>query len=226
MVDNNNNLKEKDAQPTFSIIQRIKDGELSADILSKEERQNCVDTLLREGMTVPAMAQFFKRSEKTLKRDVELVIKRNANTLDADSRRNLASETIMYGRIHRDHLMKLARSKEASVSERAQAELFAAKVFIDAISKLQALGFLPTAPQGIVGDIYHHVDGIGQDASFPELRKMIEDVINTAKETDTLTPELQEEAKLLTLKIEKAEMAFEIGALKQIKPKKEEENDR
>ncbi len=51
---------------------------------------------------------------------------------------------------------------------------------------------------------------------------MIEDVINTAKETDTLTPELQEEAKSLTLKIEKAEMAFEVGVLKQIKPKKEE----
>lgn len=222
---NNDNLKEKDDRPTFSLIQRIKDGEISADILTKEERQSCVDTLLREGMTVPAMAQFFKRSEKTIKRDVDHAIKRNADTLDADSRRNLASEMLMYGRIHRDHLMKLARSKEASVSERAQAELFAAKVFIDVITKLQTLGFLPTAPQGIVGDIYHHVDGISQDISFPELRKMIEDIIDTAKETDTLTPELQEEAKCLTLKIEKAEMAFEIGVLKQIKPKKEEEDD-
>lgn len=224
MADNDN-LKEKEDKPTFSLIQQIKDGELAADILTKEERRNCVDTMLREGMTVPAMAQFFKRSEKTIKRDVEKVIKRNGDILDPDSRKNYASETIMYGRIHRDHLMKLARLKEASVSERAQAELYASKVYIDAISKLQSLGFIPTAPQGIVGDIYHHVDGIGQDASFPELRKMIEDVIDTAKETDALTPELQEEAKLLTLKIEKAEMAFEIGVLKQIKPKKEEEND-
>jgi transposase len=224
-MQNNDSLQDKNDQPTFSLIQRIKDGEISADILTKEERRNCVDTLLREGMAAPAMAQFFKRSKKTIKRDIEWVIGRNADTLDADARKNLASETIMYGRIHRDHLMKLARSKDASVSERAQAELFAAKVFIDAITKLQALGFLPTAPQGIVGDIYHHVDGIGQDASFSELRKMVEDVINTAKETDAFTPELQEEAKSLTLKIEKAEMAFEIGVLKQIKPKKEEEND-
>jgi len=169
----NNPLKEKDDQPIIGLIQKIKDEALDPKTLTIDERQCCVELLLGEGTSVPAMAQLLKRSEKTLKRDIAEIIDRNRLSPDTNLREKITSELVMYARIHRDHLMKLARLKEASVSERSQAELSAAKVFLDMVSKLQDLGYLPRAPQGVVGAVFH-VDGKISD--LDELTRQIIDI--------------------------------------------------
>lgn len=225
-MSENNILQEKDEQPIFSLIQQIKNGSVAPETLTKELRQCCVEVLLGEGYSVATMAQVLKRSDKTIKRDIEDIRERNAITPDINLAKKIIGELVMYARINRDHLMKLARIREASVSEKAQAEYLAFKVLAELVGKLQTLGYLPSKPQAIVGEIFHHVDSSGQEISFSELRKMVEEVINTAKETDTLTPELQEEAKSLTLKIEKAEMAFQISSLKEKRVKKEDQDDK
>jgi len=221
-MHNNDSLQEKDEQPTFSLIQKIKDGIVAPETLIKDLRQRCVEVLLGEGYTVGALAQVLKRSEKTIRRDIEDIRERNAISPDINLAKKIIGEMLMYGRVHRDHLMKLARTKEASVSERAQAEYCAAKVFTDMVGKLQTLGYLPMKPQAIVGDIFHHVDSTGQDISFPELKAMIVDIVNTAKETDTLTPELEQEAESLKIKIDKTEVISQIKSLKEKNPKTEE----
>ena len=169
----NNALQEKDDQPIIGMIQKIKDGAFDPKTLTIDERQCCVEVLLGEGTSVSAMAQLLKRSEKTLKRDIVEIIDRNRLSLDTNLREKITSELVMYARIHRDQLMKLARLKEAAVSERSQAELNAAKVFLDMVSKLQDLGYLPRVPQGVVGTVFH-VDGKISD--LDELTRQIIDI--------------------------------------------------
>jgi len=169
----NNALKEKDDQPIIGMIQKIKDSALDPKTLTIDARQCCVEFLLGEGTSVPAMAQLLKRSEKTLKRDISEIIDRNRLSPDTNLREKITSEMVMYARIHRDLLMKLARSKEAAVSERSQAELSAARVFLDMVSKLQDLGYLPRVPQGVVGAVFH-VDGKISD--LDELTRQIIDI--------------------------------------------------
>ena len=223
-MQDNNSLQEKDEQPIFSFIQEIKDGTLAPEALTKDLRQRCVEVFLGEGYSVTSIAQILKRSEKTIKRDIEDIRERNAITPDINLAKKIIGELVMYARINRDYLMKLARTKDASVAEKAQSEYCVFKVLVELMTKLQSLGYLPSKPQAIVGDIFHHVDS-GQDVSFIELKTMVDDIINTAKETDTFTLELQKEAENLCKKIEKAEIVTQISALKEKRTKEEDQNE-
>lgn len=170
----NNALKEKDEQPIFGLIQQIKDETLNPETLTKDLRQRCVEVLLCEGYTVASMAQILKRSEKTIKRDVEDIRERNAISPDINLAKKIIGEMLMYARINRDHLLKLARTKEASVAEKAQSEYYAFKVLVELMTKLQSFGYLPSKPQAIVGDIFHHV---GEEiADFDDLARQIIEV--------------------------------------------------
>lgn len=170
----NNTLKAKDEQPIFGLIQQIKDGTLNPETLTKDLRQRCVEVLLGEGYSIVSMAQILKRSEKTIKRDIEDIRESNAISPDINLAKKIIGEMVMYARINRDYLMKLARVKEASVAEKAQSEYCAFKVFVELMTKLQSLGYLPSKPQAIVGDIFHHVDGKISD--LDELTKEIIDI--------------------------------------------------
>jgi len=178
-MSENNPLQEKDEQPIFSLIQQIKDGTLAPETLTKELRQRCVEVLLAEGYSTATMAQVFKKSDKTIKRDIEDIRERNAISPDINLAKKIIGELVMYARINRNHLMKLARIKDASVSEKAQSEYLAFKVLAELVAKLQTLGYLFSKPQAIVGDIFHHVDG--NIADFDDLTKQ---VIEIEKITD------------------------------------------
>ena len=218
-------MQEKDEQPVFSLIQRIKDGTIAPETINKELRRRCVDVLQGEGYSVSTMAQIFQKSEKTLKRDLDVIWDNEKLKPAVELAKKTVGEFVGFARIHRNHLMRLARSKNASVAEKAQAEFFAFKVSVELIAKLQTLGYLPSKPQAIVGDIFHHVENTDQDMSFPELKAMVVDIVNTAKETNTLTPELEQEAESLKIKIEKTEVISQVKNLQEKNPKKEEEND-
>lgn len=167
----NNKQKENDDYPIFGLLKRIKDGTLEARTLSKELRQRCVEILLAEGSSVALMAQALKRNERTIRRDIEDIRERNAISPDVDLAKKLIGELVMYARINRDYLMKIARTRDASVSEKAQSEYYAFKVLTGLMDKLQSLGYLPKKPQAIVGDIFHHGDE--EDVSFEELTRQI-----------------------------------------------------
>lgn len=158
-MSNNDSLQEKDEQPIFSLIQQIKDGTVAPETINKELRKRCVDVLQGEGYSVSTMAQLFQKSEKTLKRDLDAIWDDGKLKPAVELAKKIIGEFVAFARIHRSHLMRLARSKDASTAEKAQSEFFAFKVFVELIAKLQTLGYLPTKPQAIVGDVFHHVDG-------------------------------------------------------------------
>ena len=174
----NNKPKQNEEQPIFGLLQQIKDGTLDAETLSKELRQSCVEILLGEGSSVVLMAQVLKRSEKTIRRDIEGVRERNAISPNVNLAKKLIGEMLMYARINRDYLMKIARTRDASVSEKAQSEYYAFKVSTELIKSLQTLGYLPTKPQAIVGDIFHHV---GEEVvDFDEFARQLIEIENIA----------------------------------------------
>lgn len=210
-------------EPTvLKIIQDINSGVLDPRLLEKITRQQCVEVLIGEGYTFSQLAQLLKRSEKTISRDMEEIRHKNALIPNINFAKETIGELVTKARIHGSYLMRLARDKDSPAASKAEAEFFAWRVMKELVEKLQTLGFLPIKPQEISGDIYHHVSG-EEDDSYEEAKKTLSEIELVAKETGTLTEELTDEIGLLSVRIDKAEVALKIKNLS--KKQYSEQND-
>lgn len=180
-------------QPILTIIQQIKDGRIPPATVDKEMRQQCVEVFLGEGYTVSSIAQIFEKCEKTIRRDIEEIRERHALEPDVNLARKIIGEMLMYARIHRSHLMRLARTKEASVAEKAQAEFLAAKVGMDLVDRMQTLGYLPSKPTAIAGDVFHHFGGNDMNDLVDEISKQVIEVEKIASQTGAIPKEIEGE---------------------------------
>lgn len=177
---------DENEEPVYALIQKIRDGALNPKTLGKEARYRCVEVLLNEAYTPLEMAQLFKTCERTIKRDVDEILEVRKMSPDPEQAKKIIGEFWMYAGINRDRLMKLARAKDTSVSERAQAEYMAFKVSSETIVRLQSLGYMPQKPLSISGDIFHYTaDSASQleelNRQIAELGKMADGNDEAAK---------------------------------------------
>jgi len=141
---------------SLNIIENIKNGIIDPSNIEKETRISCVEILMLEGYKCPEIAKIFNKSDKTIRRDISEIMEKNALSIDIKSSKEIIGDFYIKSRNTHSNLLKLARSKEASVAERSQAEYYAHLCYCGTISKLQSLGYLPNASKSIVGDIYLH----------------------------------------------------------------------
>ena len=193
MKPNDPTSKKEEELPIFSLIQQLKDESLDPRTLPKELRQQCVEVLWAEGYGESSMAQILKRSEKTIKRDLQEIREKNALSPNLELARQIIGEMVQRARMHQGYLVRLARSKEATVSEKAQSEYLAWRVQKELVEKMQSLGYLPSRPQEITGDIYHHMSLQEEERSFSEIRAMVTEIKVLRRETGTFTNELEKE---------------------------------
>jgi len=196
-------------KPLLTLIQEIKDNRVNPDSIDKELRQQCVEIFIAEGYTIASIAQIFNKCEKTIKRDVEVIRDRNALTPDIELAKKLIGEMVNYARVHRDHLMRLARSKDTGVGEKAQAEYYAHRVEMEMVDKLQTLGYLPLKPKTIVGDFTHTLN-LSDDKALNEFRLQLSEIEKLAVEEGSVSPEIENEIKRIRGRIEQAEIEKDI----------------
>ena len=198
-----------------ALLQKIKSGEINPRSLKMEERQACVNILiLHEGLKYSQAAQLLGCSEKTIGRDVSSINRKNSIRPSLELAEDLVGRMMVKAEIHISHLMRLSRSQDGSVSERAQAEFFAWKIRVDLMTRLQTLGYLPLVPQRIEGDLFHHESDSEEENDLAELKKVLNGMEITFKETGTLDAETEGRLKDIKSKIEKAEIELEIENLK------------
>lgn len=208
----------------ISIIQGVKDGTRDPKSLTKDERQQCVEVCILEGYSVNQIAQLFSCSEKTVRRDVVDIRKRNALTPDIEFVKQAVGELYSKGINHHGYLMRLARSKEASVAEKTQAEYAAWKVLKDIFEKLQFVGYVPLRPQTLTGEVYHHID-VSSDKSFSDLKDAVIDLEQDINESGDANPDFKTELNSLKAEIEKAALTYKIEKLSEEQKKSEEEKE-
>ena len=167
-MDNNEHKPGEDERTILSIIQDIKNGVLNPKTLSPEERQRCVDFLLREGYTQEQAAQIFKTTDRTIRRDIVKFRRDNPLTASADLAKEIIGDMFRKGTMHHAYLVRLARSTEAGAMEKGQLEFSAWRVLKEMIEKMQFLGYLPLRPQEITGDLFHHFDDQNLEKSYED----------------------------------------------------------
>ncbi len=223
----NNNKKEipDDEEPILSLIQQIKDGTLNPKTLTNEIRQRCVEFLSSEGYTQAQIGQILMITERTVRRDLQEIEKRNALSPDINQAKCIIGNMFQKAMVHHKHLMRLARSPDATNGEKSQSEFLAWRVLKEVVEKMQTLGYLPLKPQEIVEDIFHHVaDGDGE-RDIAEAKSMLSEIERAAKEAGTLDPETEKKIRALKVRIEQVEINQEVNKLtkKDDKPKDEKE---
>jgi hypothetical protein len=223
MSENNKQSQENKEQPILSVIQQLKDGQIDPETINKDLRQQCIEMFQKEGYSISQMAQIFQKSEKTIKRDIDKIWDMEKVGPSIELVKKLAGEFIAYWRIHRDHLMRLARSKDASVSEKAQAEYYAHRATMEFIEKFQTLGYLPLKPKTIVGDFTYNMN-VNDEKSIDDLKMQLVEIEKLALEQGGLAPEIEIEVKRLKKRIEQVEIEKDILKITD-KQKKEQEND-
>ena len=216
-------------QAARKIIQDINSGLVDPNLLDKTTRQECVAVLIGEGYTHSQIAQIMKRSEKTISRDMVDMRKKNALSPSVEFARETVGELVTRARNHASYLMRLAREKDSPTASKAGAEFLAWKVIKELVEKLQTLGYLPLKPQEITGELYHRIAVEEGGESLDDVKKMLSEIESVTKEAGTYTPELDEELKLLSGRIEKSEVVSEAKKLKKEQEeqitKKEEQDE-
>lgn len=213
-----NNEPEKKEESMLTLIQQIKDGQLDPKTLNKELRQQVVEVMLAEAYNIPGMAQILKVSDKTIRRDVEDIRTSNALSPDIDLAKKTIGEMVAYARVHRDHLMRLSRTNNASLSEKAQAEYYAAQIGFVLVTKLQSLGYLPLQPQGVVGSIHHTFENADLNTLSADAQKQLVELDSLIEGNPDADPSLKQLSADLRSLIEKEKL---LGA----EPPKEEHNE-
>jgi transposase len=212
MSQDNFNDSEKSA---LDILQEINSGLRDPRSLDKYTRQLCVEFLSAEGYTQSQIAQILKCSEKTIFRDLKEIRQRNELAPSIEAARQFVGDVFKKAMNHHDYLTRLARAKETPSAIKTVSELGAWKVLKELIEKMQSLGYLPLMPQQVIGDIFHHSSADGGSESLDEAKKMLFEIEAVAQETDTMTPDLQEDIKTLRGRIENAEIVSKAEKIKE-----------
>lgn len=166
-------MSSKEETHVYRIIQNLKDRSMDASLIKKETRIDCVEVLSLEGWTVVSMAELFKVSEKTIKRDLEVIADRNALNPDPDLLQKVVGDFLLKTNMSYANLVRMARSKEGSISERVQAEYSAVLILKERVKILQSLGYLPEAARNI-----NITAGKTLDEQIAEINKELEESKN------------------------------------------------
>ena len=228
-MQNDDRSQEKSERPILDLIQKIKDELFEPRLLSPEVRQQCIEVLIGEGMNKYSIAQILKRSENTIYRDMSEIRQRNAIVPSIELAKQIAGELLTNARIHHAYLMRLARNKESSASDKINAELSAWHVLDGLVERMQSLGYLPVQRQAMIGDVYHHmVDD--SEKSFEEIKGMITEIESISNEKGGMPKEIEEEIGKLKTKVSKAELLCQVTKVsdkcKDIKPNEEVQNEK
>ena len=200
------NIKENEIS-VHDVLNKVKDGILDPRSFSKEDRQACVEVLTLEGLQVSSMASLLKKSDKTISRDIKEINLRNALLPNVDFAKEMVGRFLKMSLNHHGYLMRIARNKEATISERALSEASAWKVLDGTIQRLQTLGYLFAKPQAIVGDIFHHVDG--DVTSFDDLTRQIIEIEKISDSDGEIEKDIKDDITKMKIILEKIKSSEE-----------------
>ena len=152
-MENESDEIDEDVTPVLSIIEQIKSKKLNPKTLGKETRQRCVMFFSLEGYTIVEIAQILLRSEKTISRDLNEIWKSIEVSQDPDFYKRMIDEYVTKTRNRSSRVTRLARNREASVSDKIDAEALAAQIDLNMMKMLHVLGYSATNNLGPFGNL-------------------------------------------------------------------------
>ncbi|MCM8797653.1 MAG: helix-turn-helix domain-containing protein [Candidatus Omnitrophica bacterium] len=223
-----NNKQDSPQAPLLTQLQRIKDGTLDPASLDVDTRKELAWLLRNEGYSKYQISQIFGCTEKTIYRYIKKKKEEIAKSTSPEFVKATVGEFVYLADQHWQALVRAARLPSASIPEKINGELAAWKVIVDKMITLQSLGYLPLRPKEIKGEFLHQVNQADEEKTLLEVKTMVIDIEKTAKENGVLTPELEQEINDLNMKVEKAEIIYQVNKISEeqkLLTKRKEDSD-
>ena len=134
--------------PVYEVLKNIKEGSLDPALLSKETRELCVEALVVEGYGSSQIASLLKKSDRTIRRIMVDVRKKNSISASPEFSGMIAGELLSTARSQFARMKQIARANDVSSKDKANAEFMAWKIFEQGADKLHKIGFLPVDVKG------------------------------------------------------------------------------
>jgi hypothetical protein len=208
---------QQEEKPLAYYIQGIQSGTINPGKLSQDIILGITEGLCAEGSSTSQVAQALGKNERTVRRYLEAIRAKNALAPSLDLATEIIGELLQKARTSHAYLMRLARSQDGSIAEKAQAEYYAWRVWHELIERFQSVGYLPMKPKELTGDFVLHLGAQETNASFDDLRKQLKDI----EAAGALTQEALDKINQLNQRIEKAEVAQNIVEIKKTQEKGE-----
>ena len=156
--DGNGEDAKSSGHSVLTVIRSIHSGTLEPKSLGVEARQRCVEHLTGEGYSIVEIAEVLKVSERTIARDRAAIRQANALTRDPALVGQMAGELLAQAETAISRIRRVTRERATPAAVRVDGEKACWTITRDLVQRLQSLGYLPTAPQEIRGDVTHRLE--------------------------------------------------------------------
>lgn len=155
----------------LDLVLEIRAGTADPRHLSAQDRQACVAHLTGEGLSVPEIAQFLKRNERTITRDRKAIQELAALDHDPKLAGQMAGQLVTEAMLCIDRIRRVSRDRETPPAVKVDAERSCFQILTGLVERLQSMGYLPTAAQKL--DLTHSVGEIpSMDAIVLEVQRI------------------------------------------------------
>jgi len=200
---------DKTEYPITKVIEDVKNGTVRFRDMEEVVRKEIVGVLSDEGLKTASIAQTLKCSSKTIQRirgDI-----RKDHQIEPSS--GLGAETIgelqRFAYLHWAALTRIANSPSSSTRERIDANIAAYNIIRDYVEQLRSVGYMPSAVQEISSKVSHSIEGL-EGKSWDEFRVEIERIRIAARDSQKMTPELEQELFKIGEHIDKVQVGEKI----------------
>ena len=168
-----NEVSSDDQPRAIDLLQKIKSGQTSPRSISIGDRRLIVEMLMIDGATIPEIAQILGVSEQTIKRDKRGIRASNAIERDPKLIGQMVGRLVTEADAAMQRIRRAIRDPRAMPAAKVDVEHRCYQIFSDVFRHLQRIGFVPTAPQEIRGDLTHRIaDPPGFDEIQQELTRI------------------------------------------------------
>ena len=194
-TQSNGNLHTDD-RSVLSVIGDIQRGAIDAKSLGIEDRRRCVVHLTSEGYSAAETAQILEVHERTIARDRAVI--RRASSIERDPKMigEMVGQLVTQADTCLQRIRRVTRERDTPSNVRVEGEKACWIIARDLVKCLQTLGYLPTAPQEIRGELTHQIEQVPTFGVIQEEVARLELIVHSHAIHDDGQPLLQALAQL------------------------------
>ena len=205
-VENSSSPEESSSEEatinSIDLLQRIKAGILHPKSLSAEGRRSCTEHLLAEGLSDAAIGKILHVTDRTVRRDKRKIREQNAVVPRSDLLPEMVGRLMMAAEQAMGSFLRMARDKSVPPAVGLAAVVQYWRTNLELATKMQSLGYLPTATQKLQADLTHRIQGEDTLEEIHAEILRIEDVVVTSLPDDAASHAELKKTKEILLRLE------------------------